>query len=72
MQLLIADWKQTPAPACLYKPTGPLLDATGSGSFEELGSSPDSMALPRAILGQTFNQAVPELICPAGNLGRTI
>ncbi len=69
---LIADWKQTPAPACLYKPTGPLLDATGSGSFEELGSSPDSMALPRAILGQTFNQAVPELICPAGNLGRTI
>lgn len=69
---LITDWKQVPGPACLYKGNGLFLDATGPGSFEELSQAPDTLALPRAIFDQAFNQAVPDLVCPNGQLGRSI
>jgi hypothetical protein len=69
---LIRHWKQNPAPACLYKGNGLLLEPTGPGSFEELSQSSDSLALPRAIFDQAFNQAVPDLICPEGELGRSV
>jgi len=71
-EALITDWKQTPGPACLYKGNGLFLDASGPGSFEELSQSSDSMALPQAIFDQAFNQAVPDLVCPNGQLGRSL
>ncbi len=67
---LIRSWKDTPVPACLYKPKGLLLDAKGPGSLEELAKSPDPLDLPRAVATRAFNQTVPGLICPAGQLGR--
>ncbi|MFH1764448.1 MAG: DUF2169 domain-containing protein [Gemmatimonadota bacterium] len=71
-EALITDWKQAPEPACLYKPIGPLFDASGPGSFDELGQSQDPMALPRAFIRTAFNQAVPDLVCPTGELGITL
>lgn len=69
---LITDWKQSPKPACLYKGIGLFLDASGPKSFEALAQNPDTMALPRVIFHQAFNLAVPDLVCPNGQLGRDI
>lgn len=69
---LITDWKQSPKPACMYKGIGLFLDARGPKSFEELSQSSDKMALPRTIFHQAFNQAVPDLVCPNGQLGPDI
>lgn len=69
---LITQWDQSPGPACLYKGIGLFLDADGPGSLEGLSQSSDSLALPRALFRQAFNQAVPDLVCPNGELGRVI
>jgi len=68
----VVDWKQTPAPACIFPPAGPLFEPRGAGSFEALSQSSDTLALPRATLRQAFNQAVPDMVCPRGELGRTL
>jgi hypothetical protein len=69
---LVTTWQQSPPPACFYKPKGVLLDASGPGSFQELSAAADPMALPRAMIASMFHQTVPELVCPAGKLGRTL
>jgi hypothetical protein len=69
---LITDWRQSPKPACLYKGVGLFLDANGPKSFEELAQNSDAMALPRVMLHQAFNLAVPDLVCPNGQVGRDI
>lgn len=69
---LLTDWKRTPAPACLFKGNGLFLDAQGPGSFEVLSQASDPLSLPRAIFDQAFNQAVPDLVCPNGQLGSEI
>jgi hypothetical protein len=69
---LIRHWKQTPLPACIFRPLGPLFPAEGPDSFEALSQSSDSMALPRATFYQAFNQAVPDMVCPRGELGGTV
>ena len=69
---LIQDWKDKPSPACIFRPMGPLFEPSGPGSFEALSQSSDPMALPRATFFQAFNQAVPDMVCPRGELGRTL
>lgn len=66
---LIRSWKQAPPPACVFRPLGPLFDPSGPNSFESLSQSSDPMALPRATFRQAFNQAVPDMVCPRGELG---
>lgn len=70
--MLIRSWEDNPTPACLYKPQGPLLDATGPGSFKAIAESKDPMALSRVVLPRAFHQAVPGLICPSGGLGKEL
>jgi hypothetical protein len=70
--MLIRIWTNNPIPACFYKPQGLLLDRAGPNSFEALSQNEDPLALSRIALSGVFNQAVPGLVCPEGQLGREL
>jgi hypothetical protein len=68
----IEMWRDTPLPACLFKPTGLLLDAEGPCSQKGLGESGNMGEVTRRLYPRMLNQAVPALVCPEGQLGRTL
>jgi hypothetical protein len=69
---LITSWQKPVTPACMFRPKGPLMDATGPGSMAALAALPDPTALPLALTRRMFSQTVPGLVCPSGKLGRTL
>ncbi len=70
--MLIRIWTNHPIPACFYKPQGLLLDREGPNSFAALSENDDPLAMSRIALNRAFNQTVPDLVCPEGQLGREL
>jgi Uncharacterized protein conserved in bacteria (DUF2169) len=68
----IRDWRDDPIPACMFKPTGLLFDATGPCSLAGLAEGGDASEALRRLLPRMLNHAVPDLICAEGELGRTL
>lgn len=66
----IAQWQDQPVPACLHKPPGGmLLPTTGDDSWAAIGESKDMGRMVRTMVGQSFQQAPPDFVCPRGALG---
>lgn len=57
----ISHWSDTPRPACLLPPQGPLLPPSRS--------TEDPEEVSESLMSGMFNQAVPELVTAPGRLG---
>lgn len=56
---LIRGWEDNPVPACWHRPQGPM----------EVAMAGEPETISERVTQSMFNQAVPELIAPAGHLG---
>jgi hypothetical protein len=56
---LIRNWEDRPVPACWHKPAGPM----------EVALAGEPETIPYRVAQGLFNQAVPELVAGAGQLG---